>query len=503
MRYQAQESKMNDTYEAVIGLEVHSQLATASKAFSADDASFVAEPNSHVDPLTLGHPGTLPVMNERAVLFTVRMGLATHSTIHSPSIFARKHYFYPDLPKGYQISQYDSPICSGGFVEIPDAEEEGATQRIRLTRIHMEEDAGKSIHVDGSDLSLLDYNRSGVPLMEIVTEPDIRTPRDAYETMRKIRQIVRYLGICDGNMEEGSLRCDANVSIRVKGTSKLGQKTEIKNLNSFRFLEKALTYEIERQIILLDEGKSISSETRLWDDEAGRTRTMRSKEEAHDYRYFPDPDLPPVIVFEETLEKIRFAMPVLPDQRVEKYCRDWKLPLYDAQVLTAERVVADYFEQCVTWIISLDTTREVGEVAKAVSNFMMTHVLRSFKERELDAEQFSITPERLAGLIRMRLQDRISSTGAQVIFETMLDSASLAETIAEAQNLIQVKDSAALLPFVEQVIREHSKNVDMYLSGKTGLIGFFIGRVMKLCPGSPDPRQVRALLEEKFESMRP
>ncbi len=507
---------MHVTFEAVIGLEVHCQLATETKAFSSESAAFEPEPNTHVRPLTLGHPGTLPVFNKRAVEFTLKMGLATHSNISRTSVFARKHYFYPDLPKGYQISQFDRPICSGGYVEIPTNDNGTEFRRIRLTRIHMEEDAGKSIHDAHSNASLLDYNRTGVPLIEIVSEPDLRTPREAYDYMRKIRQLVRYLEICDGNMEEGSVRCDANVSVRKRGETELGPKTEIKNLNSFRFLEKALAYEIDRQARVVSAGREVVHETRLWDDSAGETRPMRSKEEAHDYRYFPDPDLPPVIVSESLLERMRSEMPGLPDERLRRYVKEWHLPRYDAGVLTAEREIADYFESCVHHILtegpdeflddilneSLNKTESEEPdlasylIAKAVSNLMMTHVLRTLREQSIEIEDFPIDAGRLSGLVRLRLQDRVSSTGAQEIYEAMLTDGGAAEIVAESRNLLQVKDTGSLRPYIVQVIEQHPEKVEQYLKGKKGLIGFFIGRVMHSYPGSPDPRQVRTLLEE-------
>lgn len=509
---------MHETFEAVIGLEVHCQLATETKAFSSESAAFEPEPNTHVCPLTLGHPGTLPVFNKRAVEFILRMGLATHSKISRTSVFARKHYFYPDLPKGYQISQFDRPICSDGYIEIPANEDGTEFRRIRLTRIHMEEDAGKSIHDAHSNASLLDYNRAGVPLIEIVSEPDLRTPREAYDYMRKIRQLVRYLKICDGNMEEGSVRCDANVSVRQAGETELGPKTEIKNLNSFRFLEKALTFEIDRQERVVMAGREVVHETRLWDDAAGETRPMRSKEEAHDYRYFPDPDLPPVIVSESLLEHTLSRMPSLPDERIVRYVEQWQLPRYDAGVLTAEREVADYFESCVHHVVKNNVSEIVNEganevvneepsfqshlAAKAVSNLMMTHVLRTLKEKSAEIVDFTIDARRLSGLVRLRLQDRVSSTGVQEIYEAMLTDGATAENVAERRNLLQVKDTGALRPYIEQVIEQHPENVEQYLKGKKGLMGFFIGRVMRLYPGSPDPRQVRTLLEEMLAALK-
>ncbi|TDI70812.1 MAG: Asp-tRNA(Asn)/Glu-tRNA(Gln) amidotransferase subunit GatB [Bacteroidetes bacterium] len=490
---------MKDQFEAVIGLEVHCQLSTESKAFSSEPASFQSDPNIQVDPLSLGHPGTLPVYNEHAVDLTLKMGMATHSTINQRSVFARKHYFYPDLPKGYQISQYEQPICTGGYVEIVLDDDPSETRQIRLTRIHVEEDAGRSIHNAESDSTLLDFNRSGVPLIEIVTEPDIRTPREAYKTMRKIRQLVRYLDICDGNMEEGSLRCDANISIRPTGSSELGKKAEIKNINSFRFLERALAYEIERQRGLLEDGHEVEVETRLWDEKKGETRSMRSKEGADDYRYFPDPDLPPLVVSDEQLARAKNEMTSLPDERIRMYMSDWELPFQDGEVLTSEREIADYFEECVSNLMS-EGTFEVKVVAKSVANFLMTHALETLKSKDSQRVQIGVDTKRFSELIEMRLQHRISSTAAVDIFEQMLTSSDPPNSIAQARNLFQVQDTDEISRVVHDVLANNPENVITYRNGKVGLIGFFIGQVMSKYPGSPDPKMVRALLEEKLGS---
>ena len=486
---------LHESYEAVIGLEVHCQLQTASKAFSPESAAFGAEPNMNVDPISLGHPGTLPVLNENVVEYTIRMGLATHCRIEPRSVFARKHYFYPDLPKGYQISQYETPICHGGFIEIQM--EDGRKRRIGLTRIHMEEDAGKSLHDQDPYDTLLDYNRCGVPLIEIVSEPDLRTPREAYLYMQKIRQIVRYLRICDGNMEEGSLRCDANVSVRPKGQTELGTKTEVKNMNSFRNVERALEYEIARQIKVVKSGGAIVQQTLLWDADRMETRPMRSKEEAHDYRYFPDPDLIPIAVNEDTLETIRLHIPELPEERSDRFQADWGLPEYDSRLLTEERGIADYFEAAVSAL------RERGEDnAKALSNMVMTEVMRVLKEQSITIDDFPVDPSRLAGLVHLRLQNQVSSSAGQTIFNAMLYSPKPAEEIAKEQNLLQVSDEGALIPIVEQVIEENPGQVKLYLGGKEGLIGYLIGQVMKRFEGAPDPKLVRKLLEEKLEGLR-
>ena len=493
------------TYEPVIGLEVHCQLQTASKVFSPESAAFGALPNRHVDPISLGHPGTLPVMNERVVEYTVRMGLATHCRIAERSILARKHYFYPDLPKGYQISQYEQPICEHGYVEITLAGEgdgEAVTRRIGLTRIHIEEDAGKSLHDQDPVDTLLDYNRCGVPLIEIVSEPDIRSAREAYLYMQKIRQLVRYLGICDGNMEEGSLRCDANVSVRPVGQQAFGVKTEIKNMNSFRNVELAIDYEIGRQIRLLRRGDTVVHQTLLWDANRLETRPMRSKEEAHDYRYFPDPDLAQLVVSEAMRTSIQAALPELPDARRARFIDALKLPAYDAALLTEERNVADYFEATLAALRGQNDGGDLPAQAKAVSNFVMTDVLRVLNERGIDLDAFPIEAERLAGLVRLRMDNIVNSSSAQEIFDAMLDDARAAEAIAEARNLLQVSDEGALLPVVEQVLAQHADQVAVFLNGKQGLIGFFIGQVMRSFDGSPDPKLVRTLLLERLEARR-
>ncbi|MEZ4700416.1 MAG: Asp-tRNA(Asn)/Glu-tRNA(Gln) amidotransferase subunit GatB [Rhodothermales bacterium] len=483
----------HEKYEAVIGLEVHCQLSTDSKAFSPESAAFGAEPNQHVDPVSLGHPGTLPVLNDRVVPYSVRMGLATHCAIAPRSELARKHYFYPDLPKGYQISQYDTPICANGHLDLVDPDQPDApARRIGITRIHIEEDAGKSVHdLDVVD-TLLDYNRCGVPLIEIVSEPDIRTPREAFLYLQKIRQIVRYLGICDGNMEEGSLRCDANVSVRLRGETALGTKTEIKNMNSFRNVERAIEYEIGRQIDVLESGGSIRQETLLWDAGSLETRSMRSKEFAHDYRYFPDPDLVPIVVDAERLAELAASLPELPEARRARYVEQLGLPLYDAEVLTEERAVADYFEDV---LAALAPAGDAG--AKTASNFVMTQVLRALNEWGIEMAAFPIEPARLAGLIRLRLDDRINSSAAQEVFDAMLASPEDAPAIAAARNLLQVSDAGALLPIVIEVLDANPKELAAYMGGKEGLIGFFVGQVMRRFPGSPDPKVVRAVIAEQ------
>jgi len=493
----------HESYEPVIGLEVHCQLMTTSKAFSPDSAAFGAGPNEHVDPVSLGHPGTLPVANKRMVEYAIRMGLATHCTIAPESILARKHYFYPDLPKGYQISQYETPICSDGYLDIldPDDEDSGS-RRIRLNRIHMEEDAGKSLHDQDPLDTLLDYNRCGVPLIEIVSEPDIRTAREAYLYMQKIRQLVRYIGISDGNMEEGSLRCDANVSVRPKGTTSLGTKTEIKNMNSFRNVERAIIHEIRRQISVIKGGGAIVQETLLWDANAQKTRSMRSKELAHDYRYFPDPDLPIIRVSSEWLDEIKSSLPALPEARVEQYIRDYKLPLYDAQVLTEEREVSDYFEATLSELLKIVEASDNESAAKSVSNFIMTDVLRTINEKQSHVDSYGISPERLAALIALRMNGDISSSGAQELFDLMVERDEAPEVLAKEFNLLQVSDAGALTPIIDQILEANPKQLQAYLGGKEQLIGFFIGQVMRTFPGSPDPKMVRSILLERIGALK-
>ena len=474
-------------YEAVIGLEVHAQLLTESKAFAPVSTEFGASPNTQVSPLCLGHPGTLPVLNENLVRYIIKLGLATNCSVAEESIFARKNYFYPDLPKGYQISQYDTPICFDGSVHIAMDDYD---KDIGLTRIHMEEDAGKSIHDQDPYNSLVDLNRAGVPLIEIVSEPDIRTPKEAYAYLTRIRQIVRYLDICDGNMEEGSLRCDANISIRPRGQEKFGTRTELKNLNSFRNVERALEFEIERQIELVESGGKVIQQTLLWDANKLETRQMRSKEEAHDYRYFPEPDIPPVIVTDELLDDIRAELPEMPDKRRARFEQEYGLPEDDARILTDDRPLADYYEAVV---------EEVKD-AKAVSNIVLTEVLRVLNELSVGIRKFSITPERLAGLIKLKQDDKVSSSAQQDIFNEMLNNDKSAEDIAKELNLLQVSDESSLEPMVEDVIASNPDEVKRYREGKKGLIGFFIGQVMKQSKGKANPKMVREMVQSKLDT---
>ena len=498
-----------ETYEPVIGLEVHVQLDTASKLFSPDATAFGADPNTQVDPISLGHPGTLPVLNESVVKHALRLGLATHCSIADRSVFARKHYFYPDLPKGYQISQYDTPICYDGYLEVyPDEDDETGpfapdAKRIGLTRIHMEEDAGKSLHDGGDGQTRLDFNRCGVPLLEMVTEPDLRTPREAYLFLERLRQLVRYLGISDGNMEEGSLRCDANVSVRPRGRESYGTRTELKNLNSMRHVEQALDYEIARQIAARERGEEVTQQTLLWDAESGTTRPMRSKEEAHDYRYMPDPDLVEVQVDEAMIEEVTASLPELPHARRERFVEEVGLPAYDARVLTEERAVADYFEAALQQLYKRTKGGDTDAQAKRLANFVMTEVMRVLNERDLTIDELPVGPERLAQLVFLRVQDKVNSNAAQEVFEVMLEEHDKsAGKIADERDLIQVTDRTAIEPVVTGVLNDHPDQVETYLDGKEGLLGFFIGQVMQRFDGSPDPELVRSILRENLEARR-
>jgi len=479
-------------YEPVIGLEVHAQMLTESKAFCACSTQFGREPNHNVCPVCLGMPGVLPVLNEKLVEFIILMGLATNCSITPRSVFARKNYFYPDLPKGYQISQYEEPICQNGFVEIDL--DDGHRKKIGITRIHMEEDAGKSIHDQDED-TLIDINRCGVPLIEIVTEPDIRSAREAYLYLSKIKQIVTYLGICDGNMEEGSLRCDANVSVRKVEDERFGTKTEVKNMNSFRYVEKALEYEINRQIDLLDSGETVIQETLLWDAAQGVVTPMRSKEEAHDYRYFPDPDLVPAVVDEPRIADIRGRLPELPTERRDRFIKEYSLPRYDADVLTVTRDLADYYEA------ALKTLKNgKGDGYKAVSNWVMGEVLRVANERAIDMEEFPVSPEHIGELVNLIEDGTISGKIAKEIFEIMLKEQKPPAEIVQEKGMTQVTDTSEIEPVVREILESHPEQVAEYKEGKSKVFGFFVGQVMRATKGKANPRIVNDLIKKLLDT---
>jgi aspartyl-tRNA(Asn)/glutamyl-tRNA(Gln) amidotransferase subunit B len=477
-------------FEAVIGLEIHAQLLTASKIFCGCSAAFGAEPNTNICPVCLGMPGALPVLNRTAVDHAIRASLALGCAIQETSIFARKNYFYPDLPKGYQISQYERPLATRGVVEFQSA---GQARRVGITRVHLEEDAGKSLHegfVDSDRKTYVDYNRSGVPLIEIVTDPDLRSAADAAEFFTRLRALLVWLGVNDGNMEEGSLRCDANVSVRRKGAEALGTKAEVKNLNSFRFLQKALEHEIERQIEVLAEGGRIVQETRLWDPAAGRTVSMRSKEEAHDYRYFPEPDLPPVVVDAARIERIKATMPELPDARRRRFVDEYALPEYDAAQLTQSRAGADYFE----------ATVRAGAPPKPASNWIMGELARKLKEQNQDLGSSPLAPERLAGLIALIDRGAISGSMAKDVFEKMFSSNQTAAAIVAAEGLAQIDDESQIVSLVADVLAKNVDAVAQYRSGKASTFGFLVGQVMKAAGGKANPRRVNEMLRRALEA---
>jgi aspartyl-tRNA(Asn)/glutamyl-tRNA(Gln) amidotransferase subunit B len=472
-------------YIPVIGLEVHAQLKTKTKIFCSCSTAFGAPPNTHTCPVCLGMPGVLPVLNQKVVDYTIKMALATHCTVQPESRFARKNYFYPDLPKGYQISQYELPIATDGHLDI---DLDGRTLRIGITRIHMEEDAGKLIHDPDRPVSRVDLNRTGVPLMEIVSEPDIRSPEAAGVYLRQLRAILRYLDISDGNMEEGSFRCDANVSIMPAGSTTFGTRTEVKNLNSFKHVEKALHYEIARQREVLAEGATVVQETRLWQPESGRTVSMRGKEDAHDYRYFPDPDLLPLVIDDAWIAEMRSQMPELPAQRKERYMQDFGLPADDARVLTGSRELADYFEACLARF----------DRPKTVANWIMGDLLGLLNARGIGIEDVPVTPENLADLLKLLDEDVISGKIAKTVFETMADTGKPASVIVKEQGLVQVSDTSAIDPIVDALIADHPDEVQRYRDGQKKLIGFFVGQVMKQTKGKANPKVVNELLSKKL-----
>lgn len=471
-------------YEAVIGLEVHAQLLTRSKMFCGCSTRFGAPPNTQTCPVCTGMPGVLPVINRRAVEMAVRTGLAADGRISPYSRFARKNYFYPDLPKGYQISQYEQPLCEGGHLDVAL---DGAKRRIGIHRIHLEEDAGKNLHEGISGASHVDLNRAGVPLLEIVSEPDIRSPEEAVAYLKHLRSILIYLGVCDGNMEEGSLRCDANVSLRLKGEDALGTKTEIKNVNSFRFVQKALEYEIARQAQVLEAGGRIRQETRLWDPAKGATAVMRSKEEAHDYRYFPEPDLVPLQVPSEWIEEIRRHLPELAEAKRNRFAREYGLPAYDAEILTSEKRIADYFEGCAARYKNY----------KALSNWVLSESLREVKAGEPSPLEVSV--EHLVELLQLMDGGEVNRNTAKKVFEEMTRTGRSAREIVKAKGLVQVSDEGAIVELIDQILQAHPEELEAYRQGKEKLFGFFVGQVMKRSKGKANPAKVNELLKKKLE----
>ncbi len=472
-------------WEAVIGLEVHAQLLTDSKIFCGCSTRFGAEPNTHTCPVCLGLPGSLPVLNKKVVEYTLRMALATHCSIAPYSLLARKNYFYPDLPKGYQISQYEYPLAEKGWIDI---EVNGQSKRVGITRIHIEEDAGKLIHDEVRPVSYVDYNRTGVPLIEIVGEPDLRIPEEAGEYLRRLREILRYLEICDGNMEEGSFRCDANISMRPLGALEFGTKTELKNMNSFKHVEKALEFEIRRQRAVLEEGGKLVQETRLWDVARGVTLSMRGKEEAHDYRYFPDPDLVPLEVNQEWIEAVRQNLPELPETRRRRFIGQYGLPEHDAQVLTSSKALAGYFEDCV----------RLHPQPKTVSNWIMVELIRELKREEQDIEQSPVSPENLAALLDLIREGVISGKIAKAVFEEMFATGRSPKTIVHDRGLIQVTDGGQIQAVIEEVLKANPDRLADYKNGKTKLFGYFVGEVMKKTQGKANPKIVNEILKEQI-----
>jgi aspartyl-tRNA(Asn)/glutamyl-tRNA(Gln) amidotransferase subunit B len=475
-----------EKYDVVIGLEVHAQLATKSKLFCGDSAEFGADPNTHVSPITLGHPGTLPKTNKKAVNYAIRMGLACSCEIEKDNYFARKNYFYPDLPKGYQISQHTTPICKGGLVRIKS--DDGSYRNVHLNRIHLEEDAGKSIHDLDDRFTCIDLNRAGTSLIEIVTEPDIFSAEEAYQYVTEIRKLVRWLGICDGNMEEGSLRCDANISIKPKGSSKLGTRVEVKNVNSIRNVKKAIEYEVERLASILDTGGTVQQQTRSFDASNDTTFAIRDKEEANDYRYFPDPDLAPFHLTENFIKSIEAELPVLPNVLQEKYQHELGLSQYDAHQLSEELSTAQYF----------DATAAYTKNYKAIANWILGPIRQWLHEHHLTIDQLSLTPKKLAELLELVDDGKVnfSIASSKILPVLMEENNSTPIAIAESLNVLQVSDSGELEKWVEEVITKMPDKVAEYKKGKKGLIGLFVGEVKKLSKGKADPKIVTSLLEQ-------
>jgi len=496
-------------YEAVIGLEVHAQLKTKTKMFCACPTSSNSPPNTVICPVCTGQPGTLPVVNKAAVEMAIKTGLALNSSIQKKSVFARKNYFYPDLPKGYQISQHELPLCLGGHLDIPSLCKGGSsppykgggseTKRISIIRIHLEEDAGKLVHDYGhEDMSHVDFNRCGVPLIEIVSGPDMRAPQEGGAYLRKLRNILVYLDVCEGNLQEGNFRCDANISIRPEGQSKFGTRTELKNLNSFKAVEKALAYEIERQTKLVSEGKQVVQETLLWNDNTGKTESMRTKEEAHDYRYFPDPDLLPLIVEEAWIQKIKGGLPELADRKATRFVKEYGIPEYDAAILTDEKALANYYEAAIAEGDASPLKKRSVPYFKKISNWIMTELLRELKNDERELKDCPVTPQNLASLIKLIDDGAISSKIAKEVFEEMYKTGKAPADIVAQKGLKQVSDEGAIETAVDKVIADNPKQLEQYKSGKVALFGFFVGQVMKETKGQGNPKIINDLLKKKL-----
>ncbi|MCP2045763.1 Asp-tRNA(Asn)/Glu-tRNA(Gln) amidotransferase subunit GatB [Pontibacter sp. HSC-36F09] len=477
---------IRDKYQAIIGLEVHAQLLTESKAYSSDSTEYGVLPNTNLSVITLGHPGTLPRINKSVVEMAVKMGLATNCDIRRYNIYARKNYFYPDLPKGYQITQDKTPICTAGYLDVKDAE--GNDKRIGITRIHMEEDAGKSMHLAGETETLIDLNRAGVPLIEIVSEPDIRDSEEAYNYLTEIRRLVRYLEICDGNMEEGSLRCDANISVMLKDSPLWGTKVEVKNMNSFRNVQRAIEHEIERQIMVIENGGTIDSETRNFDANTGTTTAMRSKETLNDYRYFPEPDLPALVIEQEWLERIKATMPSLPQELYKRFTEEFGLSEYDSGVLTDAKEIALYYEELC----------KHTQNYKGAANWVTGPVKSYLNELQLHIKDFPLQPHAIAEIITLVDENKVShSVAAKKIFPYMLENPGIpAHQVAEEQNLLQDSDSESLKAIVAEVLAANPQKVEEYKAGKQSLIGMFMGEIMKKTKGKADPKVANKLLQE-------
>ena len=473
-------------YDVVIGLEVHAQLLTESKVFCGCSTTSGLAPNTSTCPVCMGMPGALPVLNRKVVDYGIRLGLAVGSRIARTCVFARKNYFYPDLPKGYQITQYESPLCEGGSIDVETKE---GIKKIGITRIHMEEDAGKTIHDETAPYSYVDYNRAGVPLLEIVSEPGMTDTDQAVAYLRELRQILMYLGICDGSMEEGSLRCDANVSVKKEGSSRYGTRTELKNMNSFRNVQKALEFEIERHIQILESGGRVEQETMLWNPSKGVTVPMRSKEESHDYRYFPEPDLVPVRIDDAWIEDVRSTLPELPAERRARFRKRYGLPAYDTGVLTQSRELADYYEACVGML----------DAPKEISNWIMTEVMRALNEQGISITDFRVSPEMLTGLIALIGRGRISGSMAKEVFAEMASTGHSAEEIVSSRGVGQISDEETLKAVAGRIIDANPAEARKYRSGKTGLLGFFVGQVMKATQGEANPKLASRIVKELLE----